>query len=508
MDIYSQIILNSVVLLFGIMCLFPFGLNLNLLTLSGLSWFLGWSIIGFAETVLVVIGVNVSLIQIGLLSFCLLGAIWLNSGFRGLKGGTEKETFMRIAGILSLSMCIFIILANFANFMNYSTDSITNEGLSRIFHKYGAYADGESGLFDWLSNVRLPFYIAIHNTAYLCGIESFYTYLSATTIFGGLTMLGMWLDGKRKCEFCSIIAIMIVIGTYFSNRLIMFHSFYSLSNLTNMAYYTTGILALYRYRSDREEVWFLLACLFLGITGIIRKEMLVFSLLPFIFALKDLRPRRIILVMGLCIYLLCGHSWHVWNIVKGMSVVFEGGFKTKGHGGIWLQLLCIVTSPVVFMLPWEAIKKIGGIKVAAGLTALAVPVLIYYKDPLAAAGYKMYLLMFKGKGLWGYFWYFVAIGLCISIAGRMLSQFSWWGAQEVSADLLSYTVISFMIMRLLLYAVFDSPKADSWNDSGNRILLHIYPTSLFFLGEMIYCLCCASMRVREVFMYRRSSGHT
>ena len=96
MDICLQIILNSSVLLFGILCLFPFGSKINLFTLTGLSWFLGWGVIGLAGIGLVVLGVQASLIKITMVSLSILGAIWMTNSFRRIREGIGLEYCFKI----------------------------------------------------------------------------------------------------------------------------------------------------------------------------------------------------------------------------------------------------------------------------------------------------------------------------------------------------------------------------------------------------------------------------
>ena len=107
-----------------------------------------------------------------------------------------------------------------------------------------------------------------------------------------------------------------------------------------------------------------------------------------------------------------------------------------------------------------------------------------------SAGHRMYLLMFKGHGLWGYFWYIMTIMVSLFAAARILSKYDVWRIQKINGDLLFFVMMGFMILRLMIYTVFESLKADTWNDSGNRMLLHIYPTCLFFLAEVLHSLYC------------------
>lgn len=493
MNIYLQVVLNSCVLMFGILCLFPVLPKASALALVGLSWFMGWGLIGFVEIVLVGLGVYVSLPWISSASLSMLVALWVVFGPRPFRNRVEKARCLPIIAVFLGSVLCFVLLAQFGNYVNVSTDSVTNEGLARVFHKFGVYGDERSLVHEWLFNIRLPFFIAINNIGFLCEIEVFHSFPTATTLFLTVTFLGLWGEARREYRFGAVLGIVVIVCAFLSNRLIVFHSFYLLSNLTTMAYYSVGVLCLCRFQTGQEERWFTLACMFLGITGILRKEMVAFSLLPLIFIFFRQRFRVRTVVRGFCVFLLFAYFWFLAGVFRmnGMAEMMTAGFETKGHAGLWVQTLFLLATAAVFFAPWGRIREMDTLKRRVAVSGVGLLlVLICCGESFVQTGHNLYLLMFQGEGQWGFFWYVMAVAAAFFVAGKVFMGRDVWGVHHVNIDLLFFTIFGFLILRLALYAFFETPKDSGWNDSGNRILLHIFPVCLWFFGELINGAWC------------------
>ena len=488
MDIGAQILLNSTMLLLGIFLLLPFLSQMNPLLYVSLSWFTGWGISGAADMLMVIAGVSVTITKIALVAFSILVIIYIFCRYQGKYFSRDLKKYFVLAGLFCGLVFVFCLLAGFENYMHYSTDSITYEGLSRIFHNYGVFADGRSRVYYWLFNVRLPFYIAVHNIAYLSGINVFYSFLSGTTIMTSLMIAGFWSEHKRQPGFYTFLWLSICFCFFISNKLIIFHSFYSLSNLTNMAYYSAGILCLNLFRKKQEPFWFLIACFFLGITGIIRKEMLLFSLIPYLFLFRGLKkPDVRMLLAGFAVYVVLSYSWFFWGIfyLKDWAEMLGDALKTTSHGGVGIVGFCFITSIIAFFMP-QKIINIRGISLlyfALSVTIIIAFIFYFYGNALIQSARNLVTLMFKGA--WGTFWFsFVSFSGIIATVGLFFKlvkkqynfSFDWF---------LPCIIVVFFIFRILLYTVFTSPIDDGWNSSGNRILMHVMLICVFWMGQAV-----------------------
>ena len=312
MDIIPQTFLNTAVLLYGLVLLMPILSGYNIALLTGFGWFAGWGIIGITSTILVILGVVVSPLKLFLIVISFLVIVWTYN-LRIGKHSSLRNLNLKVLWWIPVFALGFYFLAQNLNYMHYSTDAIQNEGLSRIFHVFGVYVDDKSKVFYLLFNYRLPFFVAVHNLAYQLGIKIYYSFLSITSIMMIVAFMGCWILTGRGRSYFGRLLLLMGACLFFSNRLILLHSFYSLSNLTTMAYFSAGTLCLWMYLFKERDCWFLLACLFLGVTGIVRKEMLVFSLLPFVYVFFRIKLRRLLIYTGFVIYAMCAYLWFVWG---------------------------------------------------------------------------------------------------------------------------------------------------------------------------------------------------
>lgn len=501
MDELAQIFLNTLVLVFGLIFIFPVSSKTNPPLYISLAWLIGWGIIVISEIVLIIAGAYVTLPKIAVISFSCLLVFWI------VTRSTLKEELLffkrrklnrlcrEFAILFLLSVLLICLLPYFGNYIFYSPDSLQVERLSRMFHKYGAYGKDNSCLFSVLFGIRVPFYVIIHNVGYLSGIKLFYSFTSATTFFTCLGLWGFWRRENHQSGFWSTIWLLLVLTLFLSNRLVVFHSFYLLTNLTTMAYYTFGILSLYEYLKKKESFWFILACFFLGCTGLVRKEMLLFSLLPFLFvSWKNYFPRLSVSFFGFALYSLFAYLWFSWGIlgVLGISEVIETDFKTAttGLGGALIVAFCFILSLIIFFFPWHIIKKRIRIIVYLFLFISLVAFSYYFENNLTVSVKEFCLLAFR-KGCWGSFWYLLFLGIFIYVFLRivpvsfrnLLADIRVDSRDDNSMDLLTFIILAFLISRVILYAIIN-PFASHYNASGNRILLHIYPVAVYFLGRV------------------------
>ena len=489
MNIGSQITLNISVLVFGLLFTLPFSHKLNPPLHISLAWFSGWGVIVFSEIVLVMTRIHISLITITSLSILLLGALWI--AYTKLLGNSSLFRHISLAlvkfeytALIFISVTAIFLLVNSANYMKYTPDSRIYEAMISMFHKLRIYADTHAIAFERLLDGVAPFYIAVHNIAHLCGIQVYYSFMGATTFFTGMALWGFWKMEKDQAGFRTILWFLLVIILFFVNRLVVFHSFYLLTNLTTMAYYTLGVLSLYRYfKSDNDAFWFIIACFFFGCTGILRKEMLIFSVLPFAYAgWKNCIPKLRIALLGLTIILSCSYLWFFWRIfgLSSISEVIKNGLKTTGHGGLLIVLLCCIVSVIIFIYPLHTLRKMSK-TLLISLVVSVIVFAIYWSDRLMGSISDLNTLIFKNEGAWSSFWVLVTLGLLVYFFLRLFSSSI---NNDKSMEFLAYVIVVFLIARTLLFAIFEDIMSCGFNYSGNRTLLHLYPVALYFLGRI------------------------
>lgn len=498
----AQILLNLSVLIFGSVLIFPFSSRMNTSLYVALAWFCGWATIVILEILLVMAGVYVTMSKIAVCSaFCVI-MLWIaarNSltDMIVFKRRELRRFFWQFAILLLLCVLVIVLLGYFGTYIWYSVDSLQIDGLSRTFHKYGVYGDGQSPCggsvveLSPLFRTRLPFYVVIHNVAYLCGIEVFYSFMGATTFFTCLALWGFWRGEDDQFGFMSLIWLLLVLALFLSNRMVVLHSFYTLTNLTTMAYYTLGILSLYEYLNKKDSLWFMLACLFLGCTGILRIEMLVFSLLPFCFVgWKKRLPKLKITLLGFVLYFLISYLWFGWGLLGISDTISSGGWGTDSP--LLAVAFGFVLSPIIFFFPWQATNKKTRVTIYILLFISALFFICYFYNKLMTSWNALYLLTVKGAGNWGSFWQLLFLGVCIYALLRILPVLFKISPREIKVhliadirmDFLAFVPMTFFITRIVLCSISESPADEYWFHSGNRMLLHIYPVSVYFLGRI------------------------
>ena len=490
MDIAAQILLSSSILLLGSLALIPLRFEVNILAYISTSWFLGWVLIVMAEIVLVVLGIQATLVQLLVIS-----AFYLVVIFFLKKRGKQKINWMALFKSLTIITYVaiffsFYIFAKYLNYSHHSTDSLQNEQLSWIFHSYGLYRNENSFVSFLLFNKRLPFFIAIHNIAYLFTIKSFYVFQIASSFFVALFLLGVWFTTYQKNSYLKILVVFfVVIGFYFANKLILFHSFYPLSNLTTMTYFTAGVLLLYVYSMRSKEVFFILGCVFLGITCILRKEMLIFSLIPLFsicfFCQVEIWTR----LKGLINYVLFGYLWYIYGVFTyyGTKREFSENFisNIEEYG---IVLLCFVCSIILLCLPIRTYYKNHKLLLVVIGSVFLLVILYLLRLELVITSQNLYSLMYKGAGLWGTEWSVLAVLMAGFLLYDIVYKFFSFTKNRSNQYFLFSVIVLFFICRIILYSILEFPKDKTWNNSGNRILLTIFPTCLLFLCERFFSI--------------------
>ena len=504
MNNINQLILTAFVLLYGMSVLTPFLKEINSFLIIGLSWFVGWAILGLIEITLIVFGIGVTPFKLLMLSLIFLAILNLyGSRHMEVPGLLHcyKERFNRN---LSSKLIMFIGITAFfvycLNFVFITTDRLVSESLSRIFHDFGTFSDERHRLFDVLLNQRLPLDVSIQNISRLMNVER-YTCFSVVTVLSLCAgFIGFWTQQNKPLNKSSKLWLYAVIALILTCNPIISHFFTPLSNIPAMCYYSMGILCLHYYIKKKGAVFFILACFLLGATSLIRKEMLLFAMIPYIVMLwQGIKIKGKHRLCGMLIYILVAFTWFIWGIyqVSGKEII-QNGFKAGAHGGYLITILLIPTTLIVFAVPGSFFKGRVIRLLATIIAMLAFLALVFHKsDQFIVSVKHLFMLMSTDNGRWGFAWAIIAFGL---ISYLFLSLHFMLRLQSLPSTLiiginhnssltfLWLTIISFILLRILLFTMFTFPHDTYFNSSGNRILMHIYPVILYFLGEFGYLL--------------------
>lgn len=116
---------------------------------------------------------------------------------------------------------------------------------------------------------------------------------------------------------------------------------------------------------------------------------------------------------------------------------------------------------------------------------------------------RLFELMFTNKGRWAASWYIIFIPLMLISLDLVL--FKKYKFLKIINNEHSYLILHFLfsvvciflIFRVFLYVLFNSPADNTFNASGNRILLHIYPVGIV----LVFCL----MKILSISDYKKTN---
>ena len=291
----------------------------------------------------------------------------------------------------------------------------------------------------------------------------------------------------------SILAVILML----TNSLYLSHSIYYHTNFLTMTYFTLGTLGICFYIKTNNISILILGILALSTTCLIRKEMLMFCLIPLVYLnYKDLLPSLSAKIKIFATFLF-GYSFGIWHTL--WSSQYSLNLKLFiGHGSnflyiasIFILVLLIFTKPFKLLGDNNILKKFLIIFVL-----LLSSILMYILKPESTMQTitRLFELMFTNKGRWFASWYIILIPLLIISIDLVL--FKKYKFLEITNNEHSYLILHFLfsvvciflISRVFLYVLFNSPADNTFNASGNRILLHIYPVGIILVFYLMKIL--------------------
>lgn len=482
MNQINQVLLLLVFYLTGFLYLLPFRKVIGERLLILISFFVG--LIIWVQAVVFNLAINNELKIQTLVLIVITGFIIVNL-IAKLFGYTIWEGIKNISKSEARYFLLFIVSSMLASFFKYiiiSPDSLVIQSMSQFIANNGVIGPEYPILFKWQSDILLIFNSGIHAIAYVFNVEVFYTLYPVVSIMF-ISNIFYFIKRERVCNYdvfkdnlyLEFGAILILL----TSLVFFYHSFYLLSNLITSVYFCLGIIFTYNYLHERKFFWLILSIIFLAVTIQIRKEMLMFSLIPIpyvVYCSNDLSKRKIILLYT-CFVIF--YSWSLLMYSKNSQLLFfkVGSFLT--HGDIRLDLLSIFSVSLIFLISlFNPIKDFIRnnfyllLCIVCGFL-ICFLFLIRTDEVLSSLSNLLSFLFIPDRGAWGIFW------LCFfSIVGYYLVNRHIW------EDKMSYIlacILLFFIFRLILFTIFTKIWDTHWTDSGNRILLQIFPVAVYFI---------------------------
>jgi len=488
-ELISHIGLDVFVLLYGALFLFPVMDRLGMMLTVSISWFIAWTVIVFSYIIILLAGVNVSISNLlaALILILIFVLTWHFQKGKDYSYNLDAVVAIKFLKIIIIAISMTSIVVLFCDYIHFSPDSSQYDALISMLNRTDMSEIKTGGVYYWLYNARLPFFIIPHNIARLCGVDVYYSFTSLTSFFVLFGLTGFWLKTHIEQKLISYTWLLISLALLMSNIMVRFHTFYMHSNLLAMAYMSLGCLSLSLFIKTKDNLWFLLGCILLGSTGIIRKEMLLLSLIPFVvLGLKGVFPDRKTVFWGCGMFGLLSFLWFMNYCLASIDLegLLNNGVVVTQHGGAEIVFVCLFLSIIIFVFPWSVLKKYSVKIFSALILGVMLFLYCYDKSEFISTLMELHSLVLDGKGFWGDAWsiFFLsafAFFLVCVVGKEKRPTFE-------SISFLTGVIFCYFVGRVVIYVILVDPSAVHWGSSGNRVLLHIYPMAAYCIGLIGY----------------------
>ena len=467
------------------MIYFPLSISLNL----ALSWFIGCSSIVLAYIFLFFIGFEINYSNILLIIFVFLVTFKIFL-FKKKQNKILNKNYLKILYSLVISFAIlYFVYFFFSGIIVQTPDSLQYHVLSKYLNHVIQY-DYKSVAHIWDSfDKRLIFLPALNNFGNLLGLSFLDIFIPTNSIFFMILFLNILLyffdfqnikKNKLTLFFC-FVALMTLI----TNKVYIQHSFYFHTNFLTMVYFTLGVMGVAVYIRDYNTNVLLFGIFFLALTILIRKEMLLFSLIPLIYLnYKNLLPNFKYKVFIFAIYFFVGFLYRLLLVFlfflneKYLSLSFS---SHGGHVVVILMLLSLII--LVFMRPFDLFPKKNRFLFIISILLLFL-IILYFKSSKDTVDTLNALMNLLKKKYWGNIWLITFATLCLFYLNELINKKLNFSNQLIKknniaiVDFLGFVVSIFFVLRVYLYILYGSIADKFFYDSGNRILITVFPISI------------------------------
>lgn len=440
---------------------------------------------------------SLDIISIGLLSFPTGAALWviystiilvlgipftsttmLTSSILWLVGASvviylRKEFNKSDLAVLTVITCVFVIILGsylYSSIVVMTNDSWAYLSMGRILPRNAGFPIPRIRL--WVSDYGY-FVGLIFAGASFFKFDYVYTYMPIISIWFALSFGWLLYKAQRKylaplwAGLFSVLAVLIYASTYF----IIFQSFYVHANLTASVYFTLAVVSLWFYITDKKVVWLVLETLFLVSFALSRTEGPLFALLILLVTIssKEVSYKRA--VGCITAFTLLMAFWN-YKLLSVSGFVFENAASTPER--IWF----VITAVTVF---WVFALFSGSSWVTRIKSNL--PLMMHYilalwalfftfssESVVAQVHFRDILYALFVTGSWEGTWLLVIVLAGYSL---VLKPFK---SESLYVNIIIHYLASLYIIKYKIGECSLSNVA-----SINRMLLHIFPTIIFYL---------------------------
>jgi len=509
---FIEISISIIALIIGLLFLAPFVREDNRLLLVATSWFIGWVALCCAQIVCLFFGISATL---GNTALVLVIILMLNWHFHYHKADSTIETWhVNLINNLKPSspyvvMCMLLIITvvlTARDNVKSAPDVHQYEAVSVIFHNIGIVANSiaNAGIVEMVVGARLPLMVSSSNIVKQLGHEWHFTLPMLSGLFLMLGMLGIWNQKENKFPFISSLFFFLIPVVLINNHNIKFHLGFLHSNWMTACYFTLGALMLTLYMDNRKSIWLFIGCILLGATALLRKEMLVISLVPLAFLVTYCHVPPKLKALALMIFLAVSTAWHIW----GNFVLTDYGslFTTSGHGGGVYSLIPIIGVALLILIPFWRIGQERAFFLSLGLLVSSVFILYFCSGSFQATAAQFAQLLFDNRyGRWVGLWVPITLSFLCFLVVYLIYFLNKKNPSRINLKQgireLSFTfncIIYSLFIILIIYTVFEDPLILGFGYSGNRVMVHFVPLAMWFtVSLMLYLWNNATGRERD-----------
>jgi hypothetical protein len=498
-DIFQQILLSITTLAFGILISSPFKIKCVYLRYST-SWFLGWLGIWFSYFFLIIIDIQITLLSIIVSSTGIVFLV-LIANLKSIRQFDKAALIRNILFFVTFGSLIAIVVL-IDPYFSFTPDSIQTQALSRIVHKVGFFKTTNFEMSEILFSARLPLFITIQNFAYLLEIDVYYAFPRISLFLLIIGMYGVWRFLVRGNKY--LILFLSTVFLLFSSNIVIYHTFYLHYNLLTMTYFNLGLFWLIIYIHDRKQRSLIIATILIAATNILRVEMMLFSLIPFLYlSWTGSLKVGIGKYYSFFIYLFISYSWTLWRVFK--YPLDETIFPiTSERGGLFIVATTVFLFCLVYFSPLNNFKKKLAINFLLGGEIVLFIGWYLFIPGIRSAASRLTSLLIRNIGGWGYTWHLLIVVVTIFSIFRFTNSVTknkYISVFETKVlDYMIFTIVTFFVAWILMFSLFPyaiNTDQNFW-DAGNRIVLYIYPLCLFFIGYFVYLIDIKRIRHNNI----------
>ena len=499
MNELNQVLFLTGIYISGFLYLLPFGNIIDKKLVSLISFFVG--LIVWVEAVVINLAISNNLRLEILLIIVIFGFFIINVIVRLL--GIHIPWWRTIKKIHGLFLLFFIgitiICSFFLNYIHFSVDSQVYEGMARLLTNYGVVGPEHPYIFEWQVHARLIFIPGIHAVSHLFNIEVFYALYPVSSIMFIATFFWFINNNLKNMKINHLIRISMGVGGVLllcTSILFIAHSFFLHTNLMTSIYFSLGTIFFYKYISQKGKFWLVLSIIFFAATIQIRKEMAIFSLPPILYILQNDSELERTYVLGLYGLFMFFYNWIF------LMISMHGFQLGEARGGFMIYLICFALMTMMFFsslsIRWRIFIKKHLFSLIISTVVGVIFLFLTFSEKLIPAFISLLKFLYIPRfGAWGGFWFGFSIVVILYITNLSI--------KTEKLGFLLFSIFYFFVLRLVLYGFFSGIKDNYWSTSGNRIILHIFPTAIFFM-VMVFIELHASKLPSSQGFFSRSYG--